>query len=204
MKRQFAIFLLAGIIVTNIGYSQNNYSDPVNESADLISSEVSSDLHKPDNKNSHSMQGTHRITLGLGHTNVSEGKINDKTEWLSMPSWSLNYDYWISNKVAIGLQNDIIVESFKIADHEEEEIERHYPLTTVPVVIYKPWKNFSFVGGVGAEFAEAHTLWLTRLGAEFGVHIPGDWEAGAALVWDGKWNYYNSYALAFTFSKLFN
>jgi hypothetical protein len=203
MKRQLFILLLAVITVTKIGYAQNNNSEPTIEPADPISSEVSSDLHKLDHKNSHSMQGTHRITLGLGHTNVSEGKINDKTEWLSMPPWSLNYDYWISDKIAIGLQNDIIVESFKITDHEEEEIERHYPLTTVPVVIYKPFKNFSFIGGVGAEFSGGHTLWLTRLGTEFGFHIPGNWEGGAALVWDGKWDHYNSYGIAFTFSKLF-
>lgn len=198
MRKQFAIILLAGIILTETGIAQSICSEPNNESA----SPVSPDLHRSDQSRSHSMQGTHRITLGLGHTSVSEGKIDDKTEWLSMPSWSLNYDYWISEKFSVGLQNDLIVESFKITDHEEEEIERHYPLTTVPVILYKPWNNFSFLGGVGAEFSGGHALWLTRLGAEFGVHIPGNWEAGAALVWDGKWNHYNSYGILFSFSKL--
>ena len=37
-----------------------------------------------------------------------------------MPSWSLNFDYWISNKWAIGVQNDLILESFIIEDHEGE------------------------------------------------------------------------------------
>ena len=43
-------------------------------------------------------EGASRLTLGLGHTHVSEGKIDGKTEWLALPSWTLNYDYWISDK----------------------------------------------------------------------------------------------------------
>ncbi|ARV10582.1 hypothetical protein BTO05_13405 [Winogradskyella sp. PC-19] len=42
---------------------------------------------------------------------------------------------------------------------------------------------------------------MTRLGAEYGFHLPGNWEIGAALVWDAKWNYYNSWGLALTVSK---
>ena len=37
----------------------------------------------------HSMKGTHRLTLGLGHTQVSQGKVNGDTKWLSLVSWSL-------------------------------------------------------------------------------------------------------------------
>lgn len=152
----------------------------------------------------HGMKGVSRLTLGLGHTQVSHGKINGDTKWLSIPSWSLNYDYWLSDKWAIGLQNDLLVESFIIEDHEGDEIERSYPLAVVPVTLFKPGKHFTFIGGVGAEFSKGHTLTMTRLGAEYGFHVPKNWEVGVAVVWDGKWNYYNSWGLAFTVSKIWH
>ncbi len=148
------------------------------------------------------MKGSSRLTLGLGHTHVSEGKRDGKTEWLAMPSWSFNFDYWLSDKWAIGLQNDLILESFKIEDHEGEIIERSYPWAMVPVALYKPGKHFTFIGGIGAEFSKGHTLTMTRLGVEYGFHLPKNWEVGAAFVWDGKWKYYNSWGLAFTVSKI--
>lgn len=152
----------------------------------------------------HDMKGSHRLTLGLGHTHVSEGIIGDKTEWLGIASWSLNYDYWLSGKWAIGLQNDLLLESFKIDAHEGEEIDRNYPIAIVPVAIFKPGNHFSFIGGVGTEISEGHGLTLTRLGMEYGLHLPKNWEVGCAVVWDNKWNYYNSWGLAFTVGKIFS
>ena len=152
----------------------------------------------------HSSQGSHRLTFGIGHTHLSEGKIDGKTEWLAVPSFTLNYDYWLSNAWAVGLQNDIILESFKIEHGGAELLERSYPLAVVPVGIYKPGKHWSFIGGVGAEIAHEKTLTLTRLGVEYGWHLPGNWEVGGALVWDNKWNYYNSWGLSLTISKIWN
>ncbi len=149
-------------------------------------------------------KGTSRLTLGLGHTHLSEGKIEGKTEWLALPSWTLNYDYWFANKWAIGLQNDLILESFFIEDGNNELLERSYPIASVPVLLYKPGKGLIFLAGVGAEFTHEKTLTLTRLGLEYGFHLPNKWEAGVALIWDNKWNYYNSWGLAITVSKLFN
>lgn len=150
----------------------------------------------------HEQKGAHRLTLGLGHTHVSEGKIDGDTKWLALASWSFNYDYWLSNKWAIGLQNDLVLESFKIEHGSQEILERSYPLAIVPVALYKPGKRLSIIGGVGTEFAHQKNLMLTRIGFEYGWHLPSNWEVGGALVWDSKWNYYNSWGLGFTFSKI--
>lgn len=150
----------------------------------------------------HGLKGANRLTLGLGHTHVSQGKVNGDTKWLTLPSWSINYDHWINDKWAIGVQSDLILESFVIESHGNELIERKFPFTVVPVAIYKPGKHFSFLGGVGGEFAKGHNFVTTRLGVEYGLHLPKDWEVGIAAVWDNKWDYYNSWGLAFTFSKI--
>lgn len=150
----------------------------------------------------HGMKGSSRLTLGLGHTHISEGKVDGDTQWLSITSWSLNYDYWLSDKWAIGLQNDLLIEEFIIEDHDGEFIERNYPVAVVPVALFKPGKRLTFIGGVGAEFSKGHNLALTRLGMEYGFHLPKNWEVGVAAVWDNKWNYYNSWGLAFTVSRI--
>lgn len=150
----------------------------------------------------HGMKGSNRLTFGLGHTHLSQGKIQGETEWVPVASWTLNYDYWISDNWAIGLQNDMILETFVIEHGDGKELERKNPLAMVPVAMYKFANRWTAIGGVGAEFSHGHTLAMTRLGLEYGWHLPNNWEAGLAAVWDGKWGYYNSWGLAFTFSKI--
>ena len=72
----------------------------------------------------HDMKGKHRLTLGLGHTHISTGRVQGKTQWLLAPSWSFNYDYWLTNRWAIGLQTDIIIETFEVEHNHEELVER--------------------------------------------------------------------------------
>lgn len=151
---------------------------------------------------SHGMKGSHRLTLGLGHTHLSQGQIEGRTNWLPIASWTLNYDYWLSDKWAIGLQNDWILETFVVIHSGDKELERKNPWAMVPVAMYKFANRWTAIGGVGAEFSEGHTLTMTRLGIEYGWHLPKNWEVGVAAVWDGKWGYYNSWGLAFTFNKI--
>jgi hypothetical protein len=152
--------------------------------------------------NGHAQKGSHRLAFGLGHTSVSEGQVDGETQWLPLASWSLNYDYWLSDKWAIGLQNDWILETFLVEHNNEEIIERKNPIAVVPVGMYKFGKRWTGLLGAGVEFSKGHNLGLTRLGIEYGWHLPGNREAGVAVVWDNKWNYYNSWGIAFTFARL--
>jgi hypothetical protein len=182
---KITLLLFFMLIASAKGYSQDNNS--------LIK--------KQGNKGN---VGASRLTIRLGHKHVSAGKIDGDTKWLALPSWSLNYDYWLSNKFAIGIQNDLILESFIIEHGDQELLERSYPITSVPVLLFKPGERLFLIAGVGAEFAKESTLMMTRFGVEYGFHLPGNWEIGAALVWDNKWNYYNSWGLAFTVSKIWS
>lgn len=151
-------------------------------------------------------KGNHRITIGLNHANVSQGVKDSGYEWLSLPAWSLDYDYWLSDKWAIGLHTDIIVESFEVKANlssEDETISRTSPIAPAAVGIFKATKHSSFLLGVGAEFAKEDNLFLNRAGYEWGTEIGKNWELGISLCYDFRWNAYDSYMIGIGVSKIF-
>ena len=103
----------------------------------------------------------HAISLILSHTQINEGlDAAGKKQWLSLPSWGINYNYALSNTWSLGLHTDIIVEDFKVESvlRNQETIERSYPVASAVVASYKLKKHFSFLIGTGAEFAKQHGI----------------------------------------------
>lgn len=176
---------------------------PVRAQHETSSAPGTATVHAPEAP--HGMAGRHRLTLGLGHSHVINSIVGEDGELKNqaLPSWSLNYDYWLSDKWAIGVQTDLIIESFVIEHGDEELLEREYPVLVAGVAIFKPFRHFSFVGGLGVEYAKEQTLTATRLGVEYGTHLGSNWEVGVAATWDAKWNYYDAWGLNFTVSRLF-
>lgn len=165
---------------------------------------LSQETESKEKREKEELRGSHRITVGLGHTHLAKGKdVEGKMVWLPQTSWSLNYNYWISNKWGIGLQSDFVMEKFVVESNDDNELERERPIAVIPVAIFKPFEHFSFIAGVGIEFEKSQNLGLFRLGAEYGCELPKGWEAGIGLAWDNKWGNYNSWVLEFSFSKIF-
>ena len=150
----------------------------------------------------HGMKGKHRVTMAIGHAHIFGGERSDESKVVVAPTWGLSYDYWLSNQWAVGLQTELIVESFIVKHNNEEEVEREYPIALVPVGLFKPLEHLTILAGVGAEFAASETIMMTRLGVEVGWEVPGDWEVGFEMLWDGKWNFYDSWGISFTASKI--
>jgi hypothetical protein len=183
-------------------FSQSSFSQQNMHADSGFSSHPKHDAPISSHSRAHGMKGSHRLTLGLGHAHLSQGKVEGRTQWLPVASWSLNYDYWLSDKWAIGLQNDWILETFVVEHGDGKELERKNPLVIVPVGMYKFAPRWSAVAGAGVEYSEGHSLGLTRVGVEYGWHLPKNWEAGVAVVWDNRWGYFNAWVLSFTFSKI--
>lgn len=151
-------------------------------------------------------KGVHRISLALCHNNISQGVKDSDTKWLSLPAWSLDYDYWLSEKWAIGLHTDFIVEDFFVKTNlsgDDEVLERSSPIAPAAVGIYKATKHSSFIFGAGAEFAKEENLFLNRIGYEWGTKITEDWELGITACYDFRWNAYDSYLIGIGISRKF-
>ena len=155
-----------------------------------------------------SLKNSHRLTLSISHSHIKEGlKNEDGLTGITVASWALDYDYWFSNHWAIGLHNDMLLENFSVAternDKEEEVLERAYPVASVPVLLYKPWKHILFLGGVGGEFAKGENFMVYRVGTELSWPVNKSWEIGLSATYDMKKSY-DTWLIGFGISKLFH
>ncbi|KAA8483658.1 hypothetical protein BDE36_3161 [Arcticibacter tournemirensis] len=185
-KRSVAacIILLATAVFTSFGSFAQEHSEATEESE----------------------KGAHKFTLSIGHAHVHEGIENGEKKWLVMGAWGFNYDYLINSKWSIGLHNDLILEDFTVekqsGEEEEIAIERERPLATKIIGAYKLDKHLSIMLGAGDEIAKGENYFLSTIGAEYGLHIPGGWEFGAELAYDVKWKAYDTWILGFGISKV--
>lgn len=151
------------------------------------------------------IKGKHRLMLELAHTHVAEGvNENGGKSWLVLPSWALNYDYWVSEKIGLGIHTDMILETFKVEENgSAETVERSRPIAPAAVILYKAGKHSTFLLGTGAEFASTGTLFLNRLGYEIGWELSEKWEVGGTLAYDIRWNAYDSWTFSFGVCRVF-
>ena len=169
----------------------------------LIITAFSQETEKKETNEEKGLKGVHRLTLVLGHSHVFGGiKENGKKGLKVFPSWGFDYDYWVSDRVAIGVQTDMVVETFEVEDHENTIIERTRPVTAVAAAIIKAGKSIGFIAGMGGEFAHEGNFVVTRLGMEAGWEMKNNWEFGLSLVYDIKWNGYDSWGIGFGITKL--
>lgn len=144
----------------------------------------------------------HSISGLLTHTLVKDGIRDGKTEWIAFPSFAFDYNFVFSPKWRVGLHNDLIFEDF-IVETDKKELERSEPVASVLVGGFKPGKHFTFEAGMGYEFSKEENLLLTRIGTEYSLELPKEWELIVNLVYDIKWNAYDSFAFGIGVSKSF-
>ena len=151
----------------------------------------------------------HELGLLICHSAVSQGiDVDGKRTWLFLPSWGLNYNYWFSERWAIGLHTDFISETFVVTEDlskEEEKpvIERTRPIAPALMVTYRPHEHWAFTLGAGEEFAKEGDLFLMRAGVEYSIHLSGAWETSGSFAYDFRFNAYDSYTCGFGVARKF-
>ena len=157
-------------------------------------------------------QGTHHrheLSVLIAHTHVSQGvDIDGDRTWLALPCWGINYNFWFSSHWAIGLHTDLINEVFKVEENlhggsEEPVLERSHPVAPAIMATYRPGAHWSFILGVGQEFAKEQDLFLLRAGTEYTIHLAGPWETSGSLAYDARFDAYDSWTLGLGVTRLF-
>ncbi|MBP1840454.1 hypothetical protein [Formosa algae] len=149
----------------------------------------------------------HQIGAMIGHAHIYQGHHAEGKDWLVVPMVSLNYNYWINETWGVGLHTDFILETYEVheegEDGEVEILERELPIAPALMAAYKPGEHFTFMLGVGEEFAKEEDLFLIRGEVEYSLELPKAFELGAAIGYDVRFDAYDSWVLALGVSKLF-
>ncbi len=140
----------------------------------------------------------HSLQFLLGHTQILESvNENGNKNWLSTPSFELNYNYEINEKWAIGLHTDIVLEDYSVENYSKENsvIDRSTPIAPALVASYKFCNHFSALVGFGGEFSKEENFTLFRLGIEYSYEFHENWELVSNITNDLKINAYNSFSI---------
>lgn len=168
----------------------------------------------------HAEHDQHHFSLAasIGHTHINSAINNEgDKEWLTLPSFGLNFNYRFNEKWGIGLHNDIIVEEFEVEDPNEGEqpeakseveestatIERGIPVSSAVVLMYQPLEHLVLLAGGGVEFSKNENFAVIRLGVDVPFHLKNNWELFGAAAFDFNIDAYNSFTFGLGIAKLF-
>ncbi len=153
----------------------------------------------------------HTIGFALTHTSIGSGiKNNIGDQWISFPSFTLDYSYYLNRKWLIGLHNDVILEEFIVEDKRpnlgEDEIigiERSKPITTTLVFGYKIVDHIILIAGGGMEFSKEESFKVVRFGIDAPFEIRNNWEIFGTFTYDIKIDAYDAFFYGLGIAKLF-
>ncbi len=144
----------------------------------------------------------HRITVVMANSHIpAADNVNGERTVFIAPSWGIDYDYWFSEKWAIGLHNAIVLQQYKIEDPAEKIITRTFPVCVSLVGLFKPWRRITFIAGVGKELEKNESYNMLNFGVEYGIELPKHWELGINLLYDSKIDVYDSWIFGVGFSR---
>jgi hypothetical protein len=168
---------------------------------------VENKCHAQENAHNNSEKhcnGFHKLTGIMAFAFIDNSFSDQGNEILVVPALGLNYDYFFKHKWGLGLHSDILLQQFVAEAHgDQKEIVRDNPVAITGILTYKPHHRWAIMGGYGIEFEKHKNLQLIRIGGEYSIELPKEWELGFSLEFDFKPDAYNSLLFGVGFSKLF-
>jgi hypothetical protein len=145
----------------------------------------------------------HRIAPLVGYVFVPEDVDNkDGSNVRIVPTFGLDYDFRLAPRWAIGLYNDIELNSYFISYQGGELLQREHVFISTLCVIFSAAEGWSVYAGGGYEFEKHHNFAVLRLGTEYEIPIRNDWDVAFGLSFDHK-EVYNSIGFTIAFGKRF-
>jgi hypothetical protein len=146
----------------------------------------------------------HRVAIIIGHGHVFGAEdIENGNKIVTIPTWGIDYQYWINTKFGVGLKSDIEIMDYVVSTDHNTELERTSPIIVSAVFLYHPAKGWNFLAGPGIEFEESHNLFVLRAGMAYEFELPGNWDFSPELVFDLKDGHIGSFTWGIGVGKRF-
>lgn len=143
-----------------------------------------------------------RLGLVIGHTYVPT-ETTRGTETVILPSIGLDIEYWFTHKWAIGLHNDIELESFEAEKEKGTIIQREFPVVLTLDGIWKPWHDLVLLAGPGVELETNESFFVFRIGAEYEVEFNKHWDITPAFFYDNRKDAFNTWSFGLGIGRRF-
>ena len=148
----------------------------------------SGDSHTEDHHSEdHSSFKHHRVALFTGYALIS-GAIDEDGEKRPkiIPVLGLDYEYWVSHKIGLGVKTDIELASYSVQEDHQDYIKRNYAFVTALVFLYEPIPGWALFAGPGYEFETHDNFPLLKIGTDISKSFEGGWGVGLTVAYDIK------------------
>lgn len=175
------LFILASFLVTSITFGQ---------------------AHDAKQENGHELE-RFRVAVNLGHAYIPAA-VTVESNFVIIPVWGLDFQYWFSKKWGIALKNDVEIAKYIVADKDDPEFIRENPVIISLPLLFSPWDNgLSFLLGPGIELEGHRNFSIFRLGLGYEFEFGNHWDFAPEIVYDLKDGHINSLTIAIGMGKRF-
>jgi hypothetical protein len=157
---------------------------------------------------SHEEAGEHefkhfRIAAAIGHVYIPEAN-SEETNFVVVPTFGLEAQYWINHRWGIGLKSDIEISTYFVKNDDSTELLREFPVIIAMPVLLSPWENhFTFILGPGIELEEHQNFSVFRVGFGSEFEIGNHWDFAPEIIYDLKDGHINTFNLAIAIGMRF-
>lgn len=125
-----------------------------------------------------------KLSLYTGYSWIPEGRNPDtnKKETIFAPTFGFSYEYWFSEKWAIGTYNDIEIINFQVEQEDSQFLERENAIALSLAATYKLFPKMTVSLGGGVESDSNETLGIVRVGGEYVLLEKNEWELSVSLT----------------------
>ncbi len=165
MKSEFIIVCIL-LLTSGLGFSQ--------EHQEASHKDTTNQRHKK-----------HRVAFILAHSYISL----ENNEILSIPTFGLDYEYWLSKRWGIGIFSDVELITKEVSPTVDGMItEREYPIVVTLDVLWNPIEHWELVLGPGFISEKGEIRSLVRVGLEYDLKLSHHWDVAPNIFYDRKFD----------------
>lgn len=170
-----------------------------------IASNLYGQSHDPAHDKGHEFKNF-RIAVNLGHAYIPGASFGIDDNYVAIPVWGFDFQYWFNPKWGLALKNDIEIAKYTInngGDHSDDILRKNPVIVSIPV-LFSPWDNgLTFLMGPGIELEGHQNFSVIRFGLGYEFEIGKHWDFAPEFVYDLKDGHVNSLTIAIGFGKRF-
>lgn len=145
-----------------------------------------------------------KLAFYAGYSWIPEGRDIDtgEKEVIIAPTFGFSYEYWLSERWAIGTYNDVEIVNLHVENEEGDFLERENATVLSVAGTWEALPRWTVSLGGGIETDAHETLWIVRLGSEFILLEKNNWELSVGFNYIYK-DVYDIFGLGFVYGLKF-